>query len=187
MDFVAGTWLSEETWNQVLPDQYQGALGSGDTEWIIGHGCNTATVAMHQNGNSTDPVVPTGLGVSAWSRSWDRLHLVLGHYLSTTVALEPDLSPFALDLRAGDVIRDAYFDAHTAGDPNDPAMAMPSAIALAPNGCCAMTEYGLECPAHGCASALDYMEDETWTQPLGPPATPVDQFNYFITSWQEFE
>jgi hypothetical protein len=186
-DFVEGTWLNEETWNQVLPDVYQGALGSGDTEWIIGHGCNTATVAMYQNGSSADPIVPTELGVSAWSRSWDRLHMVLGHYLSTYTTLEPGLTMFALDLRGGDVIRDAYFDAHTTGYTYDPAMGMPSAISLSPNGCCAMTENGLECPADGCQLMPTYMEDETWTQPFGAPTTPVDQHYYFVTSWQEFE
>jgi hypothetical protein len=184
-DFVEGSWLSEQTWDQVLPDQYEGALGSGGTKWIIGHGCNTATVATYEFGDPADDIVSTPLGVSAWSRSWDQLHLVLGHYYSTTTNLEPDLSQLAYDLRGGDGVRDAYFDAHVDGRVDDRAFGMPSAIAVAPNGCCSWSSDGLWCPAAGC-TIDNYLLDETWTQPFDSPMTPVADHNYFVTSWKEY-
>ena len=78
-------------------------LGTNDLEWLILHGCQAVIVA-NEHGSSYSPI-----GVSAFARTWDRFHIVLGHYLSYGLDQLRDLSPFAYHLIAGMPVQAAYF------------------------------------------------------------------------------
>ncbi|MGA1864563.1 MAG: DUF6345 domain-containing protein [bacterium] len=183
-DFTGGTWHTENTYNQSSADAHSGKLGDDDTEWIIAHGCNAVTVADY---NSSGDVVGIPLGVKAWKKSWSRLHTVMGHYYSTYTSMEPDLNVFAAALKAGDVIKDAYFDAHNGiGNPSNPALGQPAAISKSRISCC--ISWGgywplIYCPPSGCSR--DYMHSETWTDPM-PDNISNNKF-YYITSWRVCE
>jgi hypothetical protein len=181
-DFTDGAWNTENTYNQFAADAHTDKLGDNDIEWVIGHGCNAVTVADY---NSSGNVVSIPLGVNAWKKSWGRLHTVLGHYHSTYTTWEPDLNPFAADIKAGDVIKQAYFDAHNGiGSLSDPALGQPAAISKSPDSCCFWWHpFGLICPSWGCG--WDYMHSETWTNPMTDPFNADDY--YYTTSWKVAE
>jgi len=189
-------WYTENTYNQSGSDSHSGKL-DGDTEWIIAHGCQAVTTAKAQNndwGPTPDPIVSNSLGVNAWKKTWDNLHIVLGHYYETTTNCEPllgdDGSPsvsndFASLLKAGDEIKDAYFDIHTCSSSSFPAKYQPSAIALSSQSCCTNTQVGNYwihlCPSEGCTNS--YMNAETWTSPM----SDLTGTSYYATSWREAE
>lgn len=180
-DFVSGTWWHENTWSQVSPDNHSGQLGT-ETEWIIAHGCNAVTVALYEDGSPWDDIVSTPFAVNAWDKSWDKLHLVMGHYYSTYTSLEPDLNPFAADIKAGDGMRDAYFDAHTSGSTYDPALGMPAAVSTSDHSCCWwIWGIPLFCPTAGCSNS--YMYDDTWLSQM----SDSESQGYYTTSWKVYE
>jgi len=189
---LGGWWRTENTKFQRIPDTHWGLLGP-ETEWVVAHGCNAVQVAKYEDDTPGDDIIPTHHGVAAWSKSWDRLHLVLGHYRIITTGTEPNLNLFAADLKSGDTIKDAYFDMHNAGDSDDPAYAQPSAISISPIGCCHLEIKRLDgwpyfiiifvCPPEGCENA--YMNSDTWLHPL--PDLPIGEMYYYTTSWKEYE
>jgi hypothetical protein len=179
-DFVSGTWWHENTYDQVYPDNHYGQLGA-ETEWVIAHGCNAVTVALYEDGYPWDDIVSTPYAVNAWDKSWNKLHLVMGHYYSTYTSLEPDLNPFAADIKSGDGMRDAYFDAHTSGEINNPALGMPAALSTSDYSCCWWFMGFPICPTVGCSDS--YMYDDTWLSQM----SDSESQGYYTTSWKIYE
>ncbi len=140
-----------------------------ETEWVIAHGCNAVTVAS-ENGQH-----PLELGVNAWRKSWSGLHMALGHYKPVNGYALPDLKPLAMSLRAGNNIKDAYFDAHT---DSDSSFGHQSVIAASPVSCCSYEPAGLVCPTIGCG---DYLSNDQWK------ANEMSDLEageyYFATEW----
>ena len=181
-DFRDGTWEYENSYNQTTAFTSSGNLGA-ETEWFIAHGCNAVTVAKYDDLDPpSENIVSTSLGVNAWKKSWGDTHLVMGHYYSTYTTMEPSLAPFAADLKSGGYIKEAYFDVHTSGDPDNPALAMPSAIALASSQDCVDYLWTTICFP---ATSYFYMMADTWTDPLPGPVS--DDVYHYTTSWKVYE
>lgn len=184
-----GSWYTENTQDGSDPEAHSGKL-DGDTEWIIAHGCQAVTTAKAQYGDwgpTPDSIVSCSLGVNGWKKTWDNLHMVLGHYNTTTVPCEPDLGnsgadDFASMLKAGDVIKDAYFDIHTCNDTNYPGKYQPSAISVSSTSCCYYDDFWkiIVCPGGGCDG--DYMHEETWNWVMSDITG-----TYYTTSWRVAE
>jgi len=184
-DFVDGTWYSENTYDQTLATARSGRLNS-EIEWFVANGCNAVTVAMYQYGDPEDPIVATALGVNAWKDSWNGQHLVMGHYYSTTAIGLPILggdaaNSFNVGLKVGDIMKDAYFDAHTENYEPDPAKYQPAAISVSPQSCCSGTYPLIYCPTGGCAG--DFMHTDHWNLTLADLTTNF----YYTTSWRVAE
>jgi hypothetical protein len=155
------------------------------------------TTAKAENGFwPTDPIVSCDLGVNAWKKTWSNLHMVLGHYYLSEASCMPALGDdgdpaepddFASMLKAGDTVKDAYFDIHGftgtfCNNLSNPAFSQPSAIAISPTSCCIpKAGGGLYCPQGGCEG--DYMNSETWTSLMADLATRW----YFTTAWRVAE
>ncbi|MBT3223443.1 MAG: hypothetical protein HN348_30595 [Proteobacteria bacterium] len=149
-----------------------------ETEWVIGHGCNAVTVATKDGSQALS------LGVHAWLKSWNGLHLVLGHYNGIDTSVEPDLKPFATSLKAGTPIKTAYFDAHKDDKNGEGHQAV---IAASPQSCCNQEVVDgvstLVCPSTGCAG--DFIHTDKWTA-----NNQTDLQNgqyYFVTEWSVAE
>ncbi len=199
-DYREGTWYTENVKDSTGTAR-SGKLGP-ETEWVVAHGCNAATVAKYfSTGESCSSgatcedeegcwngkchnTTNTPLGVNAWDGAWDRLHLVLGHYIGTYTSMLPDLGLFASDLKSGDVVKDAYFDMHTCSATRDdedegPAYCQPSAISQSPSSCCYWIGYILYCPFGGCSG--DYMHSDTWNSPMND----ITSNRYYTISWRQ--
>jgi hypothetical protein len=148
-----GTWLTEDYKGTTSPPRVNTNKLGPETEWVIAHGCNAVTVA------TIDGSAPLALGVNAWRKSWNGLHLVLGHYNGITTDTEPDLNEFAIALKAGDLVRDAYFDVH-----KDcySGMGHQAVIESVRPSCCNFSHELGEwvCPASGCVG--DYLSTDRW-------------------------
>jgi len=125
-----GDWYTENTWNQGMADTRQNHF-AGELEWILADGCNAVTVA--------NPAGTTALqlGVSAWDKSWDGLHMVMGHYYETDTSRLPNLGGYASDLKFGGYVQPAYFDRHSCSPPDgkEAGYCQPSAIEIQPSLC----------------------------------------------------
>ncbi|MBT3218457.1 MAG: hypothetical protein HN348_05150 [Proteobacteria bacterium] len=169
---TGGTWETENQKDGAIKTNTN-TLGP-ETEWVIGHGCNAVTVA-YPHGE-----YPTPLGVNAWRKSWNGLHLVLGHYDGIDVATEPDLNPFATSLKAGATVKDAYFDAHKDYYNGQGHQAV---IGTSSKSCCSEIHLNgmpiLACPTVGCGGS--HIEKDTWTK--NNMSDPSYGQYYFVTEW----
>lgn len=180
-DFSAsGTWYTENTWNQGVADSHTSTLNT-ELEWVIANGCNAVSVA--------DPwghSLP--LAKNAWSKSWTGTHMVLGHYATTITAYLPHLDDFAQWLMEGDLLKEAYWQAHWWQDRYNPlgsyesdwpGYAQPSAIGRAPTSCCYSWNGFVFCPTQGCTG--DYFSSDKWH-----PNSMSDLTTnfYYATSWR---
>ncbi len=177
---TGGVWETENYKGVYDPyREHTNTLGP-ETEWVIAHGCNAVTVAT-EDGQSAIP-----LGVHAWRKSWNGLHLALGHYNGLSTVEEPDLGPFSASLRAGDSVKDAYFDAHKYSGNGHQAV-----IAASSDSCCQYAPVGepgnmiweLVCPAAGCGD--DFMHSDRWTANNKADLAAGDY--YFETEWSKGE
>jgi hypothetical protein len=178
-DYVNEVWYTENAYNQVIVTaRGPHRLGDSDLEWIVANGCSAVPVAMPQGSS----VVATPLGTRAWRKSWSRLHQVLGHYYLSVASELPDLGAFAADIKAGDTIRQAYFDLHTHQNPDQPAWDQPSSIAATPPGCCSWNGDSIVCMPNMCYAEY---QNETWLTTLpDPEASSDDDSPPLITSWK---
>jgi len=160
-----GNWNTENTWNQSTADTRDNHF-TGEVEWIIANGCNAVTVANPEGTSGLS------LGVNAWSKSWDGLHMVLGHYYSTDVGRLPNLNAYAGDLKSGGLVQAAYFDRHSCPyDDEEPAgYCQPSAIEIRPGLLC----YPLPCQPH-------YMNSDKWHP--NEMADVTSDYRY-LTKWK---
>ncbi|MCP4677172.1 MAG: hypothetical protein GY854_16985 [Deltaproteobacteria bacterium] len=192
-DFAGGSWETENTYLQFIPDTHFGLLGGprypvfskylwptplfgGDLEWLIANGCGSVQVAQEYDGE----IVSIPAGVNAYRKSWGRMHMVLGHSIWGSYSGWADLASFAADLKSGDIVRDAYFDAHGV---NLNGMIV-SAISVIPDTCCIPGPLfgSYTCDPVNCEGGILFQDK--WTVPVSDPFTNASVNYYYITSWR---
>ena len=141
---TSGTWYTENTWNGSTDTRDNHF--NGELEWIIADGCNAVSTA-DPDGNALS------LGAAAWSKAWDGLHMVMGHYYVTDTSRLPNLQAYAGDLKAGGLMQPSYFNRHTCTAPPGEAAGycQPSAIEI---------QYNYICFPPPCPTA--YMDSDKW-------------------------
>ncbi len=161
-DYKTGTWYTENTVGQSTPTARSGQLGSSDLEFFVANGCEAVPVAHYSNHYPGSSVVLSDQARQAWQPSWRKLHMALGHYYLTTTGCVPNLKDFADDLKAGDGVARAYFDAHSCTAPSgDPAMYQP----------------GMLSPRNG------IFDSDKWTTRLADPTTTDESTTWYV--WYE--
>lgn len=83
---------------------FTSGLGTNDLEWLILHGCQAVIVA------NSDGTSYNSMGVKAYKNTFDRFHIILGHYRSYYVSELTDLATFAYELTVGVPVQGAYFN-----------------------------------------------------------------------------
>jgi hypothetical protein len=159
-DYVPGTWLTENSQNTgAPPDSHVDQLGNGDAEFIIANGCQAVPAAGYTNHTPGNSVTISSQARDEWKPSWRGLHLVVGHYIITTTDCLPNMNTFANELKAGDGVLRAYFDAHTtcSSPPNEVGEYQPSAISPRNN----------------------IVDTDRWTTQISDPSTTDEASSWF--------
>jgi len=133
-DYRTGTWKVRETINTQTGTSRTGQLGPGTAsnkiKFLVAPGCQLVPAARYVNH------VPPNVELSdqahqLWKRSWRGMHVVVGHYYSSTTGILPDAVYFADNLINGYGVIESWFLAHynVPTYPNDPAEGQPSGLA----------------------------------------------------------